>query len=153
MELILWRHGRAVDGTPDATRKLSKSGADDVARVGAWLRARLDADAVTVLSSPTVRTRATAEALGLSVRTLDGLGPDASADDALALAGWPDGNEGVVIVVGHQPWIGRAAGRLLTGGDAAWTIAPGAFWWFGWAKGAARPTPELKAALTPELLR
>ena len=68
-------------------------------------------------------------------------------------AGWPDGHEGVVIVVGHQPWIGRAAARLLTGGDSAWMVAPGAFWWFGWAKGTAHPTPELKAALTPDLLR
>jgi phosphohistidine phosphatase len=153
MDLILWRHGRADDGTPDAARKLSKTGAADVDRVAAWLRARLPPDGVTVLSSPTVRTRATAAALGLPVLTLDGLDPDATADEALALAGWPDGREGVVIVVGHQPWIGSAAARLLTGRDTPWTVAPGAFWWFGWAKGTERPTPELKAALTPQLLR
>lgn len=153
MELILWRHAAAEDGSPDAARRLTARGVKDAAAVGGWLRKRLGDEAVTVLSSPTRRTMQTAEALGLSVEPVDALGPEARVDTVLSVAGWPAGRDGIVVVVGHGPWIGQVAARLLAGHDAAWPFAKGGLWWFGWAKGdGGRATVQLKAALTPELL-
>ena len=154
MELILWRHALAEDGSPDAARRLTSRGAKDAAAVGAWLRRQLGDEAVTVLSSPSRRTMQTAEALGLAVEPIDALGPEAGVDAVLAVAGWPSGRDGVVVVVGHGPWIGEVAARLLTGRDDAWPFAKGAMWWFGWAKGdGGIATVRLKAVLSPELLR
>ncbi|RPH41743.1 MAG: histidine phosphatase family protein [Burkholderiales bacterium] len=154
MELILWRHAQAEDGSPDAARRLTSRGAKDAAAVGTWLRRQLGEEAVTVLSSPTTRTMQTAQALGLAVEPAEALGPEADVDAVLAAAGWPSGRDGVVIVVGHGPWIGEVAARLLTGRDEPWPFGKGALWWFGWAKGdAGRATVRLKAVLSPELLR
>ena len=153
MELILWRHALAEDGSPDAARRLTARGAKEAAAVGAWLRKRIGDEAVTVLSSPTRRTMQTAEALGLAVEPVEALGPEARVDAVLEAAGWPTGRDGLVIVVGHGPWIGQVAARLLSGRDEAWPFAKGGLWWFGWAKGdAGRAVVRLKAALSPELL-
>jgi phosphohistidine phosphatase len=154
MELILWRHAQAEDGSPDALRRLTARGTKDAAAVGAWLRRQLGDEAVTVLSSPSRRTMQTAEALGLAVEPVDALGPEADVDAVLAVARWPSGRDGVVVVVGHGPWIGEVAARLLAGRDDPWPFAKGALWWFGWAKGdGGSATVRLKAVLSPELLR
>jgi phosphohistidine phosphatase len=154
MELILWRHAQAEDGTPDASRRLTARGTKDAAAVGAWLRRQVGDEAVTVLSSPTRRTMQTAEALGIAVEPSEALGPEAQADAVLAVAGWPAAREGVVVVVGHGPWIGQVAARLLTGRDEPWPFAKGALWWFGWGKGDdGHAAVRLKAVLSPDLLR
>jgi phosphohistidine phosphatase len=154
MELILWRHAQAEDGSPDAPRRLTARGTKDAAAVGAWLRRQLGDEAVTVLSSPTRRTMQTAEALGVAVEPSEALGPEADVDTVLAVAGWPSGRDGIVVVVGHGPWIGEVAARLLAGRDEPWPFAKGALWWFGWAKGdRGSATVRLKAVLSPELLR
>ncbi|MFM1990906.1 MAG: putative phosphohistidine phosphatase, SixA [Pseudomonadota bacterium] len=153
MELILWRHALAEDGSPDAARRLTARGAKDAAAVGGWLRRHVGDEAVTVLSSPTRRTMDTAAALGLSVEPSDALGPEASVDAVLGVAGWPAGRDGLVVVVGHGPWIGQVASRLLTGRDEPWPFSKGGLWWFGWAKGdGGRAVVKLKAVLSPELL-
>ena len=115
MELILWRHAQAEDGSPDDARRLNARGMKDAALVGGWLAARLADQPVTVLASATRRTRQTAEALGLHVDVEPAIGPDASADEVLRAVGWPVGREGVVVVVGHQPWIGQVAAQVVLG--------------------------------------
>jgi len=133
MDLILWRHADAEDGSPDSTRKLTKRGREQAAAVAAWLKPRLPDDCAIVVS-PASRAQQTASALEMPFATSAKVGVDARAMDILAAAGWPD-RSGAVLVVGHQPTLGRLAAKLLTGGEADWTISKAAVWWFRDAKG------------------
>ncbi|HYF59259.1 MAG TPA: histidine phosphatase family protein [Burkholderiaceae bacterium] len=153
MDLILWRHAQAEDGTPDDARALTPRGEADAARVGAWLRERLPAGAATtVLCSPARRARRTADALGLPYGVSGALAPGADADEAIAETGWPEGREGTLVVVGHNPWIGRAAALLVAGRDGVWPIRKAGLWWLGWrARGGGQVL--VKAVVSPELLR
>lgn len=155
MELILWRHAQAEDGEPDPARALTQRGRRDAVRVAAWLCRRIGDGGATVLCSPTRRTRETAEALrghpGAVGRfeVVDAIGPQAAAADVLRAAGWPDGPDGLVIVVGHQPWIGQAAALAVAGAVLPWPMRKAGFWWL-----ARRDDGVLvRAAMSPELLR
>ena len=64
MDLILWRHAEAEDGSPDAKRKLTPRGRKQAKQVARWLKQRLPADA-RILVSPAIRAMQTAEALEL----------------------------------------------------------------------------------------
>jgi phosphohistidine phosphatase len=127
MELILWRHAEAEDGKPDLERKLTAKGHEQAARVAEWLRARLPAE-FAVISSPAVRARQTADALKAPVKTLKQLSPGASIAAIAEAAGWPRGGR-TMVVVGHQPDLGRATAYLLAGNEAEWHIEKGALWW------------------------
>ena len=63
MELILWRHADAEDGSPDMARRLTKKGRKQAEHVAEWLEKRLPNDYV-LISSPAVRAREMAEVLG-----------------------------------------------------------------------------------------
>jgi phosphohistidine phosphatase len=145
MELILWRHADAEDGKPDLERKLTAKGRDQAARMAEWLLARLPPD-FSVISSPAVRTRQTAEALKVQVKTLKQLAPGASVAAIAEAAGWPHGG-GTVIVVGHQPDLGRAAAYLLCGKDAEWHVEKGALWWL-----LGEMPVAVRAVMSPDLL-
>ncbi len=153
MDLILWRHAQAEDGDPDLARALTSRGEKDAALVGGWLRKRLPEGTPTVLCSPAKRTRQTADALGLDYRVIDALAPGATAQAAIAASGWPDRAEGTVIVVGHNPWIGDAVARLVSGAAGPWPMRKGGFWWLSWRPGAGDGQVLVKAAMSPELLR
>jgi phosphohistidine phosphatase len=150
MDLILWRHAQAEEGSPDSARPLTSRGEKDAAAVAAWLRKRLPDPGVTVLCSPTVRTRRTAAALALPVDVSERIGPGASVDDVVEACGWSSGRDGTVIVVGHQPWIGQVAAALVTGRAEPWPVRKGAFWWLS---ERAHGEVLVKAALSPDLLR
>lgn len=155
MELILWRHAQAEDTEPDAERALTDRGRKDAVLVGGWLCKRLPEHGATVLSSPTRRTRETADLLHERYRVagrievLDALGPHATAADALRVAGWSEPRDGCVILVGHQPWIGAAAALALTGEARPWPMRKAGFWWLQHRGGDVR----VRAAMSPELLR
>jgi phosphohistidine phosphatase len=149
MDLILWRHAQAEDGSPDDARRLTARGEKDAALVAGWLHKRIPKGPTMVLSSPTRRTRRTADALGMPYETLDAIGPGASPEAVIAAIGWPDRRAGTVVVVGHQPWIGEVASAILTGRPEPWPIRKAAFWWLSWRDGEVL----VKAALSPELLR
>jgi len=127
MDLILWRHAEAEDGLPDLERRLTAKGQKHAARVAAWLLQRLPAR-FTVLASPAMRAQETAAALGVPVRTVDALAPGARVRDLLAAAGWPD-RKSAVVLVGHQPDLGRAAAFLVAGAESAWSVKKGGLWW------------------------
>jgi len=130
MELILWRHADAEDGTPgksDAERGLTAKGEKQARRMAGWLEKRLPKDA-RVMASPARRAQQTAQALSRHCETRRELGTDADARAVLKAAGWPEG-EGTVVVVGHQPTLGQAAALALTGKAADWSIKKGAAWW------------------------
>jgi phosphohistidine phosphatase len=145
MDLILWRHADAENGSPDASRKLTGRGRAQAARVAAWLKPRLP-QPCDILVSPANRTQETALALGMPFVVSVGVGTDARAADVIAASGWP-GRAGTVLVVGHQPTLGRLAARLLTGNDSDWEVGKGALWWFRHARGGT----ALFAVLDPEL--
>lgn len=128
MDLLLWRHAEAVEGAPDHTRELSNRGVKQARRMAAWL-AENQPRHLTVLCSPTVRTRQTASAFTDDFKIVSSLGPDGGVADILAATGWPDAR-GAALVVGHQPTLGRMAALLLSGVEADWSIKKGALWWF-----------------------
>jgi phosphohistidine phosphatase len=127
MDLIIWRHADAEDGTPDAERKLTAKGEKQARRVAAWLKDRLEDDYV-VLSSPARRARDTARALTARYETTEDLGASATPQSVLKAAGWPR-RPGTVVVVGHQPTLGQTVALVLTGEDAAWSLKKGGLWW------------------------
>lgn len=128
MDLILWRHAEALDTVPDARRKLSSRGERQAMQMAQWLRPRLPKH-TRILVSPATRTQQTAQALGLPFETSAGLATDASVADLIAATEWPTAG-GAILVVGHQPTLGRLAALLLSGQEADWTVKKGSVWWF-----------------------
>lgn len=128
MDLLLWRHAEAEEGTIDLKRRLTVRGNKQAQHMASWLREHLPKEA-RILVSPAVRTQQTAEALGRDFETSARLAPTCGVADIMAATDWPNGN-GAVLVVGHQPALGRLAALLLSGQEADWTIKKGAVWWF-----------------------
>lgn len=145
-ELLLWRHADAEDGAPDSGRALTKKGLKQAKQVAAWLKPRLPGDCL-ILVSPAKRAQQTAAALDLPFTTEQRIGTQANAADIVAASGWPR-RKGAVLVVGHQPTLGRVAASLLTGETADWTIKKGALWWFSNRAGEV----ILRAVASPDLL-
>ena len=131
MDLILWRHADAKDAAgsiADADRELTTRGMHQAEQMAEWLRGQ-PLRKVAVLSSPAKRALQTAEALRLPVKVKAQLGVGAGVADRLGAADWPD-NPGTIILVSHQPALGRLAALLLAGAEADWSIKKGGIWWF-----------------------
>jgi len=131
VDLILWRHAEAkdaADSIADTDRELSARGIEHAKQAAEWLR-RQRLPKVAVLSSPAKRALQTAHTLGLQVKVKSQLGVGASTADLLGAADWPD-HPGAIILVSHQPALGRLAALLLGGTEADWTIKKAGIWWF-----------------------
>jgi len=150
MDIILWRHAEAADGAPEDERPLTPRGRKQAKAVARWLKQRLPAEA-RILASPAVRAVQTAEALGLPFEQLARLGTAASAAGLLGAAGWPHAG-GAVVVVGHQPTLGRVAALLLTGEAADWSVRKGALWWFTRRPRNGAEETVLRAVMAPDLV-
>ncbi len=146
MDLILWRHADAEDGTPDSERKLTPKGEKQARRDAEWLKEHLPDDYV-VLVSPARRARQTAQALTRDVELVEAVGTGASPKGVLQAAGWPDRN-GLVIVVGHQPTLGQTVARVVTERDDGWSLRKGALWWLRSRDGEV----SVRAVIGPDLL-
>ena len=142
MELILWRHADAEDGKPDLERKLTPKGHEQAARVAKWLREHLPSQ-FSVVASPAVRAQQTAAALGVQVKTDKALAPGASVKQILAAVN----TQKTVVIVGHQPDLGRAVAHLVAGVRCEWHIEKGGFWWL-----AVEAPVAVRAVLSPDLL-
>jgi phosphohistidine phosphatase len=142
VELILWRHADAEDGADDLARRLTPKGHEQAAAMAKWLRAHLP-KGCTVVASPAVRAQQTAEALGMKVVTDITLAPGAMPADIAEVL---EKHGGRVVVVGHQPDLGRAAAELV-GAPGEWAVEKGAIVWLT----GGRPV-RLKALLSPDLL-
>ena len=154
MDLILLRHAQAEDGIPDAARQLTRRGERDAMLIANWITRRLPERNVRILSSPTRRTRQTADAFGRRYELSDRIGPPASVEDVIDLLDWPDRRDGVLIIVGHQPWIGEVIATLATGQPEPWSVRKGAFWWLSPPGDGSRQAPaRVRAVLAPDLLR
>jgi phosphohistidine phosphatase len=152
MNLILWRHAEAEDqAASDLVRQLTPRGIKQAQAAAKWLKSRLDDDAV-FLVSPATRTIQTMEAFGDRYRVVKELAPGGSAQAVLDAAEWPRGVAETVVVVGHQPTLGRVAASLMTGHEAEWTLKKGGIWWFQQRSRAGDDQVVLRAVTSPDLL-
>ena len=154
MDLILWRHAEAEDGgasLPDAKRRLTVRGDKQAHDVAKWLKARLPKK-TRILVSPATRTQQTAHALALPFEVEPKIAVGADTADLIAAANWPE-HSGGVLLVGHQPTLGRLAALLLAGTELDWSIKKGAVWWLSKRSREGRDQTVLRAVMNPEMLR
>lgn len=153
MNLVIWRHADAAPGKPDEQRPLTELGLRQAAAVAQWLQNNLPGP-YRIIGSPAERARRTAAALATDYEALADLGyglDSATADAVLRAAGWPDGG-GTVVVVGHQPTVGRTVARLLTGTDSYCEVYGGSAWWFSNEVRTFENLNLLRAVISPEFL-
>jgi len=150
MDLLLWRHAEAEDGEDDLRRRLTTRGEKQARSMAAWILAHQPKD-MRIIVSPAIRTQQTAEALKLPFETQRKIGPEACVSELIAAAGWPDAS-GSVLIVGHQPSLGRLASLLLAGHEADWSIKKGALWWLSNRTRRGETQTVLRAVLPVELL-
>lgn len=107
--LLLIRHARTEEGSPDRGRRLTAAGERDAAEIGRWLAAH-DARPDRVVVSTAIRARQTWD---LAAAVFDGPGADDVDDriyvntlqDVLAVARATDEAVRTLAIVGHNPTI------------------------------------------------
>lgn len=130
MDLIFWRHAEAEErdeNIPDLERALTARGEKQAQRMAQWLDRQLP-EGVRMMSSPARRTEQTAIALGRKYKLRAELLPEGTPEDLLSVAQWPHAR-GAVLVVGHQPMLGRTIAQLLGLQASDCAIRKGAVWW------------------------
>lgn len=150
MELILWRHADAEYGPPDMERALTPKGLRQAERMGGWLARKLP-DTCKILVSPAKRAIQTADALGRPYKIIAEIAPDASADQLLLAANWPQRKE-TVVLVGHQPTLGQVAALLLAGSRQSWHVRKGSIWWFSQREQEEGAGIHLKLVLAADMV-
>ncbi len=149
MDLIIWRHADAEPGEPDAARALTSKGHKQAAKTAGWLDRHLPGNC-RIVASPAVRTVQTAEALGRKFKTHPALAHDATAQDILQAANWPDARE-TVLVVGHQPTLGHLISLLITGKEQEWMLRKGSVCWIAQKTTESGTVNYLKAVIGADL--
>lgn len=150
MDLILWRHAEAEDGMPDLARALTARGHVQAWKTADWLDRHLP-NHCRVFTSPAVRTVQTAEALGRKFTVHANLGTSTTPEKILAVAGWPD-NPDPVLIVGHQPTLGMLAALLITGEMQEWTVRKGNVWWISRKDKNEPGSSYVRTVITPDFL-
>lgn len=158
MDLLLWRHAQAHEalaGFDDLSRPLTPKGEGQAARVAAWLDRQLP-ESARVLVSPAKRTEQTAQALKRKFKLRDELVPESSADEVLALIKWlpetgPQSSR-PILLVGHQPYLGHIATRLLGMADPDCFIHKGAVWWLRSELRDGQLKTSLMSVISPQLI-
>lgn len=153
MELILWRHAEAEDLAPgmnDSQRRLTPRGQKQARETSAWLRAHLP-KRTRILVSPTERTQGTAHALQCPYEIEAKVGVGETARSLLGAAQWPK-YEGAVLVIGHQPTLGRVAALLLSGHEDDWAVKKSGVWWFSRRERDTVASTVLRAVINPGFL-
>lgn len=117
-KIYLLRHAEAVDAQTDPLRPLSERGREQVRRLASFLQARGGIRVERVWHSPLRRAVETAELfadeldLQATRREIDGLRPD---DDIRGVSRRLSGFGYPLLVVGHEPHLGRLASMLVCG--------------------------------------
>ena len=115
VRLYLVRHAKAAPGDPDELRPLTAEGREQARLLAGRLAAE---QPEAVVTSPLLRARETAELLaracGLQAEPDDRLAPGATPDEVRATAA---GRGERVVVVGHQPDLGRVVAALTGGAE------------------------------------
>ncbi|MEJ7748991.1 MAG: histidine phosphatase family protein [Candidatus Limnocylindrales bacterium] len=157
MRLNLLRHAHAGDPEtwtgPEAERPLSDKGRDQSERLGRFLAKRRFAPD-TILTSPKVRARQTAEIvgghLGVSVVVDDRLAENvdlAALDAVLRDAGYPESP----VVVGHDPDFSELLGTIC--GSGSLPMRKGALAQVEVGPPLAAATATLRWLVPPDLLK
>jgi phosphohistidine phosphatase len=158
MDLFVLRHGKAghsSDDPDDSTRPLTPNGREEIREIARWMRRerfRFD----VIASSPLTRASETA---GIIARALDRkdrlvlweeLAPGGDPDTVCSHA-MQSGDNGVLLIVGHEPGLSGLVGRIISRGGAPSII---------FAKGSlakirnfsfdGQPSGELQWLLTPK---
>jgi phosphohistidine phosphatase len=159
MDLILWRHAEAQDhpdaltgrqgDAQDMARALTPRGEKHAARMAAWLDRQLP-NGTRIFASPARRTEQTVLALDRKFKLRDELAPGADPLALLELVAWPNG-KAPVLVVGHQPTLGRVIARLLGLAEDACPVRKGAVWWLHQRERDGVAQAVLVTVQTPEL--
>ena len=157
MDLILWRHAEAEDlpeGDEDALRdlqrKLTPRGDKQAARIAEWLDRQLPGSA-RILVSPARRCEQTALALGRKFKTRSELAPGATPEALLELVQWPL-SKSPVLVIGHQPTLGKTLAQLLRLVETDCAIKKGALWWLRTRERDGHMQAVVVTVQSPELL-
>lgn len=151
MDLLLWRHAEAEEGEDDMKRPLTARGEKQATRMAHWIIAHQPPN-LRIIASAATRTQQTAKALKLPFETHRKIGPDACVSELIAASGWPQAN-GAVLIIGHQPSLGRLASLLLSGHETDWTIKKGALWWLSNRVRRGETQTVLRAVIPSELLQ
>jgi phosphohistidine phosphatase len=149
LELVLWRHADAEDGAPDLRRELTKRGRKQASGVARWLQDRLPKH-YRMIVSPATRAQQTAAALAAEFQTDERVGVGAGARQVLAALEWGEAS-GALVVVGHQPTLGRVAALLVSGAEEDWPIKKGAIWWLS-QRSRGDDRAVLRAVISPEMV-
>jgi phosphohistidine phosphatase len=162
MRLILFRHGPAghadLERWPDdRSRPLNLHGEERVREASHGL-VRLEQSFARVISSPLTRAAQTAELL----REELGIEPAVTSDDDLAPGGSlrslieslsTDEADGTVILVGHEPDLGKLAGTLIFGAPAHLPLKKAGACGIRFDAGVRAGTGQLAWFLPPKALR
>lgn len=124
MKLVLFRHGPAGRPDPrrwpdDAVRPLTGRGEERTRVAARGLRRLLGSGSIAIVTSPYVRCASTARILAECFETQrvaehEALEPGGSYRSVIALLGDRTPGE-VLVLVGHEPDVGKLAGTLLFG--------------------------------------
>ena len=150
MDLILWRHAEAEEGSDDMQRALTRRGQKQASAMATWLRKQLPDD-FALLASEALRSQQTAALFAKSYEVVPALNPDASVEQVLSTIDWPRSGK-TIVLVGHQPYIGRLAATLMSEQPLLWSVKKGAIWWLSHRERHGIEQVRLKAMMTPAML-
>jgi phosphohistidine phosphatase len=115
-----------------------------------WLLPRLPQN-INIHVSPSLRTQQTAQALNLSFNISPALTPHAEVTDLQGLVA-QHVPSAPLLLIGHQPTLGRFAATLLTGSPINWAMRKGALWWLITQDNSTYHNTTLKLVISPNLL-
>ncbi len=153
MDLILWRHAEAEEirrGLTDLKRRLTPRGEKQARLMARWLKQRLPKD-TRILVSPAMRTQQTVLPLELPYETDEQIGPGATSANLLGAAGWPN-LPAAVLLVGHQPALGKLVSGLICGQENEFSVRKGSVWWISRKEKSDDEGAFLRAVIGTEML-
>ncbi len=153
MDLILWRHAVVLPvSAPDLLRELSDNGHRQAAQTAAILQSHLPAQ-YRLLVSPAKRAMQTASALKSEFEVIDSLAPGASIEDVLNAVQWQTEQmrDETIVVVGHQPTMGRTVSELLFGSQREIPFKNSYAYWITQNMLDGKLKTTLRGVIKPEL--
>lgn len=153
VDLILWRHADAedwVEGKDDLERSLTARGEKQAARMASWLDRHLP-ETTRILSSPARRCEQTVLPLGRKYKVKAELVPECTPQILLELAQWQE-VRAPVLIVGHQPTLGKTIAQLLSLKQDICPVRKGAVWWIRHRERDGQSQTVVIASLTPDVV-
>jgi len=87
----------------------------------------------------------------MPIKMEQSLAPRATPKAIITAVGWPE-SKGTVVVVAHQPDLGRTLAQLVAGAQNSWSIKKGAFWWISNRVRDGDAQVVVRAVVSPDLL-